>query len=89
MLQSGSAELRDRFAPTLLKRIQFSYRPKQIVPLSAAMLQLVPVLRKAGLDDRLVLDQGAPFEMPQPGDAKKHEFQAVCEGLKTPGVPSA
>ncbi len=54
-----------RAASTLIKRVQFSYKPKSIVLFSSATAQLLPALREAGLRDQLVLRDGAPFpELP-------------------------
>lgn len=52
----GPAELNDRVtarASTLLKRIEFSYRPKHFVPLGAAVRALIPVLQNSSIGDRL------------------------------------
>lgn len=52
-------------APTLIKRVQFSYRPKSIVLFSPATSGLIPALREAGFGDHLILKDGAPFaELP-------------------------
>lgn len=50
---------------TLIKRVQFSYKPKSIVLFSSATSELIPALREAGFGDRLILKDGAPFaELP-------------------------
>jgi hypothetical protein len=41
--------------PTVLKRIEFSYRSKHVVPIGASVRQLIPVLQKSNLADRIVL----------------------------------
>ena len=49
-------ELNDRVArasTTLQKRVEFSYRPKQIVPIGAAVKAIAPELRKSSIGDRL------------------------------------
>ncbi len=38
---------------TLLKRIEFSYRPKHVVPLGAGVNAIIPVLRGSPIGDRL------------------------------------
>jgi hypothetical protein len=51
-----SEELSERVAratSTLLKRIEFSYRPKQVVPFGVAVKALIPVLQKSPIGDRL------------------------------------
>jgi hypothetical protein len=56
-------ELSERIAAastTLLKRIEFSYRPKHVVPISPAVKALIPVLQKSSIGDRLeALSEGA------------------------------
>jgi hypothetical protein len=42
-----------RSLPTLLKRIEFSYRPKHVVPMGAAVKAIAPVLQKSVIGDRL------------------------------------
>ena len=42
-----------RASSTLLKRIEFSYRPKHVVPVSPAVTALIPVLQKSSISDRL------------------------------------
>jgi len=52
-------------APTLIKRVQFSYKPKSIALFSSAASELISALHEAGLGDSLVLKDGAPFaELP-------------------------
>ncbi len=82
--------------PTLLKRLQASYRPKFVALLSESLEVLIPVLQNAGWGDRLILDQGRPFSSPLLGDlagsgfgrlrdrltrAPAGDFQAAGEGL--------
>jgi hypothetical protein len=38
---------------TLLKRIEFSYRPKHVVPVAAGVNAIIPVLRASPIADRL------------------------------------
>ena len=62
---SDAAEAMRRGAPTLIKRVQFSYKPKSIVLFSPATAQLLPALREAGLGERLILKDGTVFaELP-------------------------
>ncbi len=70
-------ELVDRYAPTLIKRIQHSYKPKQIVLLSIRTRHLIHVLQQAGLGDRLLLHEGLPLRFPNPNKAAAQaEFRA-------------
>jgi hypothetical protein len=59
----SAIELARRFGATMVKRIQFSYRPKRIVFLSGATRDLIPRLEHAGIGELLLLDRGAPFEL--------------------------
>jgi hypothetical protein len=66
-----------RAAPTILKRLQISYRPKYVAILSESLQGLIPVLQDAGWADRLILDEakdgGKPFTSP---------FQSLAAGLE-------
>jgi hypothetical protein len=62
-----------RVAPTLLKRLQISYRPKYVAVLSESLQGLIPVLHDAGWADHLILDDGKPFASP---------FRSLAAGLK-------
>ena len=42
-----------RASSTLLKRIEFSYRPKHVVPIGPAVKALIPVFQKSSISDRL------------------------------------
>lgn len=57
-----------RLAPTVVKRVQTSYKPKYIAPISQPTQELVKLFQMTGLRDRLVLNEGAPFVDPFIGD---------------------
>jgi hypothetical protein len=57
-----------RLAPTLIRRIRFNYRPKQIAPLGQELFPLVELLRIAGIGPILPLDQGLVLPAPRTGD---------------------
>jgi hypothetical protein len=42
-----------RASSTLLKRIEFSYRPKRVIPIGAGVKALIPVLKSSPIGDRL------------------------------------
>ena len=68
----------ERLAPTLLKRIQFSYKPKAVVLLSPALATLLPLLAATG-QGISVLPDGAPLAWPGPADpAAEAAFRAAC-----------
>lgn len=66
-LNQLTAEIR-RLAPTVVLRVQTSYRPKYIALISQPTQELIQPLREAKWADRLVLDDGAPFVDPFLGD---------------------
>ena len=57
-----------RFAPTVLLRVQTSYKPKHIVLISQPTEELIKTLVDADLGERLVLDGDGPFVDPFLGD---------------------
>lgn len=63
----SSEDLAVRMAPSLLRRIQFSYRPKRILVLSSELAPLIPLLRDAGLGENLLLREGKPIDIPVVG----------------------
>jgi hypothetical protein len=53
---STPQELSERItaaSSTLLKRIEFSYRPKHVVPIGAGVNAIIPVLQSSPIRDRL------------------------------------
>jgi len=54
-----------RLAPTMIKRIQFSYKPQHIALISSGLVPLIPLLKQADLGDRLLLHDGRPLPFPQ------------------------
>ncbi|HKV47928.1 MAG TPA: hypothetical protein VJN69_07530 [Candidatus Acidoferrales bacterium] len=72
-LPSGAdaAEAARRAVPALIKRVQFSYKPKSVVLFSSAASELIPALNNAGFRDQLILKNGAPFpELPDLAETK-------------------
>jgi hypothetical protein len=69
-----------QLAPTLLKRILVSYKPKRVALLSAETEELIRVFQAAGLDRRLVLDRGRPFGLPLPSEREKPAELATSFG---------
>jgi hypothetical protein len=59
-----------RCAPSLLKRIKFSYKPKCVAPISSALQGLLPLLSGGGLTEQLILDKGAPIDVRSLGVGK-------------------
>jgi hypothetical protein len=60
--------LAEKYGPTLIKRINFSYKPRQIALLSPVAPGLSDLLIKSGFSDKLV-SNGQGIEIPAPNDA--------------------
>jgi hypothetical protein len=60
--------LAEKYGPTLIKRINFSYKPRQIALLAPAANGLADLLIKSGFSDNLVAN-GPGVEIPSPNDA--------------------
>ena len=52
-----------KLAPTLLRRVQSSYKPKYVALISAPTKELIGPLQANGWRDRLILDDGAPVAL--------------------------
>jgi hypothetical protein len=59
-----------RYGATLVQRIRYSYKPRQILLLGAPTRPLISVLRSAGFDDRLILDGDTPLAIPDANDPR-------------------
>jgi hypothetical protein len=59
-----------RLAPAVLLRLKFSYKPKFIAPISSALRELLPRFASEGWSDRLILNDGKPFDNPFSADAR-------------------
>jgi hypothetical protein len=62
-------DLATKYGPTLVKRVNFSYKPRQIALLSPAATGLADLLIAAGFSDKLV-SNGQGIEIPSPNDAR-------------------
>jgi hypothetical protein len=69
-----------RLAPTVMKRVQTSYKPAYIVPLSPPTQELIRLFGLVGWGDRLVLNKGAPFSDPYLGDPKRQAEAGTAFG---------
>jgi hypothetical protein len=63
-----------RLAPTLIRRISFNYRPKQIAPLGQELSPLVELLRAAEVGTVLTLDHGLVLPTPSTGEGQWMEL---------------
>ena len=61
---TSSADLAVHMAPSVLRRVQFSYKPKHILLLSTELAPLIPLFREAGLGENLLLRDGNPIAIP-------------------------
>ena len=62
-----------RLAPTVLLRVNASYKPKFVAPISPALQPVISLLRSNSWADRLILHDGEPFHDCFLGD---HAYQA-------------
>ena len=53
-----------RFARTVLLRLNTSYKPKFVAPVSAALQPVVSLLQNNSWAERLILHEGKPFDHP-------------------------
>ena len=67
------ADLARRFGPTVVNRVLYSYRPRNVVLLSRITRGMIPIFEQDGLGERLLLHEGGPFELPAPGDREAQE----------------
>ena len=73
-----------RLSPTLLRRIRFNYKPKNIAPLGSELFPLVEKLRSEGLGPILTLDQGQVLPTPRTGDQESMELVRGAVATVTP-----
>jgi hypothetical protein len=78
----------ERWASTLVKRIQFNYKPKHVALLGADLRPVIQILRQAGLGELLLLDKSAPLTMPEPGDVESESRFQEALSERTSGSSS-
>lgn len=71
-----------RLAPTVMKRVQTSYIPTYIAPISQATRELIRLFGLIGWGDRLLLDKGGPWVDPYLGDAQHQAEFGTAYGAK-------
>jgi hypothetical protein len=79
----------ERCAPSLLKRIQFSYKPKYVAPVSSALRRFIPLLEAGGWSDRLILNNGDPFDIRSAGEDAAGFAAAISDKLAKAAANSA
>jgi hypothetical protein len=79
----------NRLGPTVVRRIQSSYKPKFVAPLGQSMAELIPLFELSGLSDRLILNGGGPFVDPFLGDPQNQaEFGTALGDRLTSALSS-
>ncbi|HXW57391.1 MAG TPA: hypothetical protein VEJ67_16690 [Candidatus Cybelea sp.] len=67
-------------APTLLRRVGTSYKPKYVALISGSTRELIAPLEQAGWRGRLLLDHGSPFMAPT-GESQVPPGQSLADRL--------
>jgi hypothetical protein len=73
-----------RLGPTLVRRIKFNYRPKQIVPLGQRLSPLIEMLNGQGVGPVLTTAEGLPLATPGTGPK---EWMQLFRRSVTSGAP--
>ncbi|HEX3376130.1 MAG TPA: hypothetical protein VHS29_04675 [Candidatus Acidoferrales bacterium] len=73
-----------RLGPTMLRRIKFNYRPKQIAPLGQELFPLVEMLNRQGLGPVLTVSGGNVLPLPGRG---AEEWMQLFRRSVTAGAP--
>ena len=60
----------DRMSSTVVLRMNSSYKPKSLVPISRDLHPLLPLLQLKGWSEKMILNNGQPFDDPFLGDAQ-------------------
>lgn len=74
----GLSAALEHLASTVLLRLNSSYKPKFVVPISEALQPLIPLLQSNGWSDRLILRDGQPLQnASSEGPQRRAEFGAA------------
>ena len=60
-----------RLAPTVALRLNSSYKPKFVAPISRMLQEVIPALESKGWSDKIILNDGKPFDDPLLGDPQR------------------
>lgn len=76
--KASAFELANRYGPTIVKRVLYSYKPANVVLLSVRTRHLIPFFRQqVEMKTRLQLYQGLPLHFPHPHNpAAQAQFRA-------------
>ena len=69
--QSELAQAIGRLAPTVALRVNSSYKPKFVAPISRLLQDVIPALQSKGWSDKIILNDGKPFDDPFLGDPQR------------------
>ncbi len=69
-----------RLVPTVLLRVNASYKPKFVAPISQALRPLIPLFQSNSWGGRLLLHHGEPFHDPFPGDPQRQAEHGTALG---------
>jgi hypothetical protein len=76
-----------RSAPTVVRRVQTSYKPKYVALISEPTRELIGPLEQAGWSGRLILDRGLPFEVPRTAHSED-QTRSLADELRA-AIPAA
>jgi hypothetical protein len=68
---SELAQMIKRLAPTVALRVNSSYKPKFVAPISRLVQDVIPVLQSKGWGDKIILNDNKPFDDPFLGDPQR------------------
>jgi hypothetical protein len=88
-VRDSAVESISRLGPTLVKRIRFNYKPKYVALLGTSLSLLLEVFAEAGLAPLLLLDNGRPLALPEPGDAASLALFRKALIVETPQAKSS
>jgi hypothetical protein len=60
--KSELAQTIERLARSLLLRVNFSYKPKFVAPISRALQHVITLFQLKGWNEKLILNDGEPFD---------------------------
>ena len=76
-----------KLAPRVLLRVNTSYKPKFVVPISRALQPLIALLQSNSWAERLILHNGKPFDAPSSDNPQRPaEFGAALAARVTEGL---
>jgi len=73
-----------RLAPTLIRRIQFNYKPKHIAPIGHELFPFVEQVKDGGLGACLILDHGLALPSLREGDKESLELFRTAMSAMAP-----